>query len=679
MIRHRLKHWRDDSGVMLVVALLVITTVALVTGVMLSHGWTNFKATVGLRGVAGTSYAADAAAKAAINTLRLGSKATVPGATYPYTDWVYSNNIDGTGCFGLDGPNAKDSLLLPGIYPAAGKQTSASSARVDCKVVPGTGLFGSGGGVETNPTNGFVRAITTFGGDLELTDNSLVQIRGGVASNGRIDADFASGTGLFTNGYAWANQGCLGTVRSTPAPDCSHATVSDPSVPDVFTSTSGLVIRDAASQPCNAFKPGYYSNAAALTAKVNTCGTAIFEPGDYYFGFQDEVNGGSNVWTINGTVIGGEEMGSGQPPGRCRSPIDDPTADGVRFVFGGNSRISIGQDAHVELCGTYSEGAPPVVLQQQMTTFGTASTSGQTLTAGNVTTTGSDGTWVPTAASNLLDEALAAADVTRATWSAPGNNKQAIVKLANFSPAASVPAGAATSEALVRVRHAETAATSLTVTVENGTGPTLVTKNYTVAARGILGWDDINVTADFAAAINSGTFAPTITVATAKAKDPTATFDAVQLKLTYTSLTLTAAVNNDFIGGFGNSFKGDFVLQGAVYAPRGRVDVNFGNNADTVVAFRYGMAVREAHLAGHPQVLYGYPLVSIPDQGTGLGKRVTVVDLTVFVCVESPTTCASDKPSLIVRVMITDPPWAFGSKPEPGKRQIKVLSWAEQN
>ena len=77
----RLRGLRDDSGAMLVVALIIITTVALVTGALLTQGATNFRATAALEGVAGTSYAADTGAKVAINNLRLGEKA--PGWVTP--------------------------------------------------------------------------------------------------------------------------------------------------------------------------------------------------------------------------------------------------------------------------------------------------------------------------------------------------------------------------------------------------------------------------------------------------------------------------------------------------------------------------------------------------------------------------------------------------------------------
>lgn len=684
-MRNRLR--RSDDGAMLIFALIIITTVSLVTGAVLTHGWTNLSATVSLRGVAGTSYASDAAAKVAINNLRMGSSA--PGFVQSPeagddAPWVYSNNLDGTGCFGLEGTLPRTQLTLNNLQPAAGDQTADTSARVECSVVPGTGLFGGGGGVETE---GSMRAITVFNGDLTVQNNSMLQVRGGIASNGAIDADNAAGTGIFTNGYVWANNGCTGTIITTKTKDCSHADVSDPAMPEVFTTTAGVTPRVASAQTCSSFQPGFYGSAAELTAKVAACGTAVFVPGDYYFDFGDEAAGtGQNVWNINQTVIGGQLTGSGEPPGRCRSPIDEDDAVGVRFVFGGSSRIVVGQDAHVELCGTYVPDTVPLVLQQQGTST-TSTPASRSIAPATVATTGSTASWTvaPTAAK------VAAIDGNDAQWvGGSGAGSTGLLTLTGFNASPAIPAGAILQSARLTVKHKEvsTSAVSVKVTTPEGSATaqlplrsvTDLTQAYPVAGADDAPFAPKALENLLAKAVRDGTLGsatPTVELSLT-GKDRKLAIDAVSLELTWSPWALHEATDNDFLTGFGNSYKGDFVLQGTLYARHGAVDVNFGNNAGTVVAFRYGMAVRSALLAGHPQVLYGYPLVSIPDEGSGLGRRVTVVDLKVFVCVQAATCGSGGTHALTVRVLIKDPPWPLGGEPTPSKRQIKIVSWSEQ-
>lgn len=679
---------RDETGAALVFALVIVTAIALVSGAILTHGSVNFRATVTLRSVAGTSYASDTAAKVAINHLRLGSSApgfvqsTLAADNPP---WVYSNNIDGTGCFGLEGTEPRDALVLPSIQPKAGRQAADTSARVECAVVPGTGLFGGG---EDVTINGNLRAITVLGEEgLEVSDNSELQVRGSIASNGDIDADNAAGTALFTNGDIWANNGCTGTVRTTRTKDCAHAEVAAQPVTEVFTSTAGVPVRDARTESCTGFRGGFYPDAARLTAATTACGTAVFLPGDYYFGFDDESRStGDNVWKITGTVIGGQAVGSGEPPGRCRNPIDDAGAQGVRFVFGGNSRLEIGQNARVELCGTYSASAFPVVVQQQQQS--TASTTGtSTLAATTVDPAGSTPAWSPAPSAAMV----AAIDSSAATWpgSTTGNPKGRLT-LSAFGAAPAVPPGARLQSATLRVHHKEVGNSPIAVKISAGStsysaslparGVTDLAQPYPVATADVLPDPTGAVTAMLSDAVRYGTLGSTVPTIefSLDGKNKAMAIDSASLELTWTSWSLAAATDNTFISGFGDSFKGDFLMQGHVYAPNGLVQVDFGNNPGTVVSFRYGFAARAAVLSGHPQVLYGYPVVSVPDEGTGLSRRVTVVDLKVFVCVEQATCTSGGTPALTARVMITDPPWALAGEPEPGKRQIRVLSWAAQ-
>src|SRR6478672_3453996 len=123
---------RDDDGAILVIAMIIVTSVALVVGAVLTRGDGSLRATVALRQVAGTTYAADGAAQVAINDLRAGYWDPAATVTKP-SGWAF-NNATGTGCFGYNGDGSTiDGLQLPGFYPAAKSSGEGpTSAYVTC-------------------------------------------------------------------------------------------------------------------------------------------------------------------------------------------------------------------------------------------------------------------------------------------------------------------------------------------------------------------------------------------------------------------------------------------------------------------------------------------------------------------------------------------------------------------
>lgn len=698
----RLRSMREDSGMMLVVALVIITTVAVVTGAMLSHGWTNFRATVGLRGVAGTSYAADAAAKVAINNLRLGSDA--PGwitPTFPgvWDDWVYTNNADGTGCFGAVGTAPDNKLELNGtgpaqFYPASGDQSGATTARVDCTQVPGTGIF-SGVGVENpDPTDAFARALTTIGtGSLQgmtlkplgTGNNAPMPMRGGVASETFIDVDNGA---LVTDGYVWAEGNCIGQIIGAQKVCNTAGQVPTPATP-TSPVTSVPTFKDPSTAGCT-FSPGFYNNATALSAAVNACGIAYFSSGQYYFDFRDEEHLGTNVWNITTKVIGGETTGSSTIPGACRSPINNTSVTGVQFVFGGNSRISLSDSAQVELCGPTNGGEPPMTLyQQQSGTTASAVVVPEASAAVVDQKTGNAGgfkwtTGTPTPAATPIQAAVAAADTSSYSWLVGGNNDDVGMDLRNFPGlAAAIPPGADITTAQVRVKYRKASTKNLTVTVNGQTPANVVVSPPTPATTPTTTeWGLADITSQLRTQLQGGAFSatrPTLELRMLDAaKDDTLTIDAITLSITYVPATLRAATDVTFVQA-SNNFGGKFVIQGATFVPNGYADMNPGNSSTGLVAFRWGLVALGVNFKAQPQQLFGYPLVSIPDAGAGLGSRVTVVDLEVYVCVEQPSCNSGGKHALTVRVMITDPPYGHSGAPVPGKRKMEVLSWAEQN
>lgn len=705
----RIRGLRDDAGAMLIVALIVITSVAVVTGAVLSQSWTNIRATETLRGVAGTSYAADTGAKVAINNLRLGASA--PGwvaPTYPgaWANWVYTNNADGTGCFGADGTAPKKSLELKNLYPKAGTQSADTSVRVECSPVAGTGIFGAGAGVTIQtPLDAFQRALTTVGTSgswqgmtlkpLGTGNSAAMPIRGGIASKSFINVTNGA---LVTDGYVKAEGACTGQIISTPAAACNApGTVPVPAAP-ASPLTSVPVYRNPADYASSCvFQPGFYNNAKALSDAVNGCSTAKFAPnpdgtpGKYYFDFVDERHGAPNVWNITTTVIGGEYVG-GNIPGACKSPIKSPVpVSGVQFVFGANSRMTIGDTAHVELCGPSSGGQAPMTLFQEQAGSTEASVPLPAVSAGNVDQlTGNvagdkwtTGTVAPTTTSATpVKDAIAAADASTVTWTIAGNNDDVGLNLRDFPGLAAIPAGSDISSAELKVKYAKTSARPLQVTVQSQTPA-----DVPVSAPDATGWGTAQLADQMRNLLASGAFdanKPTLQLRMMNASaGDTLTMDAVTLSITYVPPSLRKAVDNQFIYSPGGNFHGEFVVNGATYLPNGYVDIDPGSFTTALVAFRWGLVALGVDFTAQPSQEFGYPLVSLPDAGLGLGSLVTVVDLKVYVCAEQATCASGGKHAITARVMITDPPYADpvtgAGAPVPGKRKIEVLSWAEQN
>ena len=192
----------DDRGAILVIAIFVVAVVAVVTGAVLTRGEGSLRATVALRDVARSSYAADAAAQVAINGLRTGyeiGSGSGPASEENGAPWYYTNKL-GTGCFGYDGSGPasvpKDTLTLANLIPKqAGETQDAMSAAVVCTPEDATGEQGTA--VPINNANKPGNAILTLGasgaerGFSFKTNGSgaAFRVRGGIWSNSDIVRD----------------------------------------------------------------------------------------------------------------------------------------------------------------------------------------------------------------------------------------------------------------------------------------------------------------------------------------------------------------------------------------------------------------------------------------------------------------------------------------------------------
>ena len=595
----------------------------------------------------------------------------------------------------------KNSLELKNLYPKAGDQTADSSARVECSVVPGTGIFGAGVGVGINdpdPTDSFARALTTVGTTgvwqgmtlkpLGTGNTASMPVRGGVGSKSYINVTNGA---LVTDGYVKAEGACTGVIVSSPAQVCNQpGSVAVPPTP-APPLTSVPTFRNPSDYAASCiFQPGFYNNAKALSDAVNSCTTAQFASGKYYFDFRDEERGtGQNVWNITKTVIGGEYVGT-SIPGGCKSPIlNDPIA-GVQFVFGATSRITVSDTARVELCGPSNGGEPPTTLFQEQSgsteapvtlTPATAGTADQLTgnVAGDKWTTGTVAP--PTTPATSVQAAIAAADTSNVTWTIGNNNDDVGIDLRNFAGLAAIPVGADITSASLQVKYVKSSVKPLQVTVGSQTPA-----DVSISAADATGWGQADLAVQLRALLAGGAFdasKPLLQLRMMDAnKNDTLTIDAVKLAVTYAPPSLRKAQDDQIIYAPGGNFHGVFVVQGATFTPNGYIDLDPGSFTTALVAFRWGVVASGVNLKAQPSQQFGYPLVSMPVAGHGLGNKVTVVDLKVFVCVGQPTCASNGTHALTVRAMITDPPytaWGTGPpRPEPGRRKIEILGWGEQ-
>jgi hypothetical protein len=277
--------------------------------------------------------------------------------------------------------------------------------------------------------------------------------------------------------------------------------------------------------------------------------------------------------------------------------------------------------------------------------------------------------------------ALATPGGSTLQWVANNNNSEAALDLSSFSGLSTIPAGSDITSAQVRIKYGKSAgAPSLTM------GVTGATPALNVPAVDATGWASVDLKDQLRTLIGSGTFDATRPRLELRlpgtSKNETLSVDAVTLAVTYVPPSLRKAQDDQIIFAPGGNFHGVFVVQGATFAPNGYVDLDPGSFTTALVAFRWGLVASGVNLKAQPSQQFGYPLISMPVAGKGLGNKVTVVDLKVYVCVEQATCASGGTHALTVRAMITDPPYtAWGSgpaRPEPGRRRVEVLSWSEQ-
>jgi hypothetical protein len=392
-----------DDGATLIVVLIIVTVVAVVMIAVLGYATTNIRATVALRSVTATNYAADAAANAFLT--QLTSTSAAPG------------HID---CEDEGGTSISLGSSSAAFYVPANTEDGPLNAAVTCTpdIDPDDGAVTetSGSGTVIGPTNTPTAALITVGQNyptengVDIDGNWALCIQnGGVLSNSTITGKISAGVsdpvstsacptvakaGITVTAYgapAPPASGCLsGQYSPTPctalASPVAVPAVPAPTFPITAANTNqAAVCQKSGSTYYAAFLPGKYTRlTSSTTYSLSTpckngsrwvaANVAWFTPGTYYFDF------GATSWAVPTTVIGGTPTApSGTAiaglngtnaatlaastlsnlsqatsfPGACISPTVQSDNGGVEFVFGGASTITMPSGGHMDICAQY--------------------------------------------------------------------------------------------------------------------------------------------------------------------------------------------------------------------------------------------------------------------------------------------------------------------------------------
>ena len=707
--RNRLSAVRHgDTGASLVIALAFLTGVGIVVGSLLTYSATAIRSAGATHAHAQTANDVAGGLQAAINTVRR------------------STFDNGTGQSCLD---ADQTLDYPGGRIAV-TCTPKSGSGADAGLVPITNSNKPGWALLTLGTNAGEPGIGQTG-------NNLFWIRGKVQSNSTITvggnacpatpqppAPGANCSEIYQTAAAGppvtAAGACSGRIVSTGTVTCDTGTTAqDPGATGLATTAAyaqppvaGAVARTAPS--CSSgtgstvsLQPGVYTDSAPLNELMScTSKVILFTPGTYFFDFRNGEPGqpsGSHIWTIDNkstTVVGGTPSGwstsaATKPalsmPGACVSPLTtQATNSGVRFVFGGNSRMSIGP-GNVELCGQWSASRPPITVYGAKADDGTESGAG---TAGSASSTTSP------AFTGLAN--LAAADGTAATATFATSNRPATATLTatGFVPGAAPPKGSVLRGAVLSVRHrVEPGASgvtgfSATVTPIGGGG----LPSVSLATAPSAGWTTTtsDLRSALAASVADGSFSGLrVAVDATVAGNSAASVDVdwLQLDLTWTPPTgirgqgtavdgaancvgtapyVPGSQNCPLIKTTGNQL--DFYVTGTVYAPLAALDIGLTNTSGQV--FRSGLIARSVRMGVSSSSSYSTPIIDVPDDS--LGPADLVVYLTAYRCPDGAS-CAGVQPGTVPWVVAGKAQVKYGNHglypPVAGNRSVTVQAW----
>ena len=338
---------RDEAGASIVLALIFLSLFGLFISTILTFTESSLLVSRQARISAGEIYTSDGAMEGAIALLRNDRLKGLEGsACEPFVLEVTTVQCVPSPGSGRDIRLREPAIVAYGTDPNEGVRVAGA----DDMVV--------GGDVVSNSK-------------VVLDSEQRLQVFGDAAATGACEPSSSSIVSL-RDGLVECSTGTIEGLAS-PGPKFIRSPLPDPGSPEM-PRREPPIAADACAAPSRtiSLEPGYYDDAAglnALSGPGSPCQNADkvlhFRPGLYYFDFGSGQSTPCSEptptceWVIDlptGGVVGGKPTSPAPDPfnrpllsqGNCVD--DDVIGNGVQFVFGGESRLSI-QVGVVELCG----------------------------------------------------------------------------------------------------------------------------------------------------------------------------------------------------------------------------------------------------------------------------------------------------------------------------------------
>lgn len=654
----------NDDGAILILAIAIVTTVALVVGLVLTRGSGSLKATIALRNVNGTAYAADSAANVVINGLRKGTGFTSPNK---FDNALGASGLStaGKGCFGNSiSDYGTDALSLDGFYQAT-IASPKSSAYIECTGEKDTGAQGSP--VQITSTNKPGQAIltldTTSLGGLDFGQSSETNtVHGSVTSDSGLKVKNnstlnATGTGVSINANP-AKGGCNNHVVQVNGVDTPCGTTS---IPDPGLSTP----HNAAYDPPTTL-PAW---PATPTCPSSSVGPEIFYPGVYTM-TPDAAGVGPQTITIvvsagsAGTFTPTLTAPTGYPAAAAQAWNVTPAAmqSSLRGSWGIPVTVA-GTQTTATVAGSYAITFPGILgTTPALTVAGAGLGAGKSVTRS--TTTPGKASCSPSAGwYYFAPQDTNSTGVYYFNWSGTwglsgtavggtlsANNDGTTAGSPSIAPLPNAPAPTKPGACVNPIKDADA------VGVEFVFGGTAKLNPSNASLK------------EFCATYSSSSI-PTVVYglknSVGSAPDPVVP---AQTKCVASSSCATISIS-----------QGDHAVvyfQGFVYAPNAYMTLDV-NNA-TQPFFNFGLITNTMHLGQTGNGCGTCAYINLPDNSPGFGTKSTVVLIKVHVCLGAPTvagspSCKTNAPALIARVQLYD---LNGDK---SQRQVSILSWSHSN